>query len=72
MEMTDARLCSLAFQEYVSRKRVLELTLKMQTETNDSIKKSLEKEIEQLRNNADELNNLRNNSYQSNSNLLTK
>ena len=56
----DKLLCNLAFEEYVTRKKILELLRLKQDKINDTQKVQLiEEEINELREGVNHLNNLK-------------
>lgn len=55
----DKILCNLTFEEYILRKRVLELKLKATTTTDPIELQNIEKEINEFRERASYLNNLK-------------
>lgn len=55
----DKILCNLTFEEYILRKRVLELKLKATTTTDPIELQNIEKKINEFRERASYLNNLK-------------
>lgn len=55
----DKILCNLTFEEYILRKRVLQLKLKATTKTDPIELQNIEKKINEFRERASYLNNLK-------------